>query len=90
MSCTLQVSRADGERLAQDLVSRYPIQIKAIDFEYGALDPPALFIDLDPLMNPDEQLTFLCTEIWPQIRKVDSEIAATVSHGWWTTDCPQT
>ena len=81
--------QAAGERLARELPSLYPAQITAISFENSPpLDPPALFIDLAASMGPQEQLDFLCDEIWPRIRGTDEDISATVSYGWWDTDCP--
>jgi len=82
--------QAAGDRLVRELAQSYPDQISSIAFENSPpLDPPALFIEMNSSMSPDEQLRFLCDKVLPRIKSVDAQIAATVSYGWWTDDCTQ-
>jgi hypothetical protein len=77
-----------GDRLAQELPQAYPGQIRAIAFENNPpIDPPTLFIDLAPSMDPDQQLRFLCDEVVPRVRATNTAIAVTVSYGWYDDDC---
>jgi hypothetical protein len=77
-----------GERLVRSLPQLFPDQILAIEFQYHPpLDPPMLFIDLSPSMDPDEQRRFLCDKVMPQVKEVNRAIGATVSYGWSNTDC---
>lgn len=79
-----------GNRLARELAAKFPDQVEAIEFQYSPpLDPPTLFIDLDPSMSPEDQQQFLCDVLAPEIAAVDREIAATVTYGWWSDDCPR-
>jgi hypothetical protein len=79
---------AAGRRLEAELIATYPDEVVAVSFENRPpLDPPTLFIDLDPGMDPDAQLRFLCDQLWPHVRSVDAAIGVTVSYGWWAEDC---
>jgi hypothetical protein len=70
------------------LLSKYPQEIVAVAFEnVPPVDPPTIFVDLDPSMDPAAQLRFLCDQLWPVVRQVDPGIGVTVSYGWWAEDC---
>jgi len=82
-----QGAQARGDRLTVDLKAAYPDQIAAVGFEFAPpLDPPMLFIDLDPSMSPEAQRQFLCDEIKPRVEAAGGGIDATVTHGWYMSE----
>lgn len=88
--CNSSDVQARGDRLATDLQEAFPDKISAISFENAPpLDPPTLFIDVDPPMEPDDEKAFLCEAIKGQIDAAGGGIDATTSYGWSIgTDCP--
>ena len=62
--------QAAGDILVREFRATYPEQIRAIGFEYSPpLDPPTLYVDLEPAMSLASQRAFLCGTLWPRIKK---------------------
>jgi len=80
--------QAAGDRLASELPTLYPGRVVAVSFENAPpLDPPTLFIDLDPAMDSEAQLRLLCDEINPRVKAAGADIDVTVTFGWHSDDC---
>ena len=80
-----------GDRLVAELQAAFPDQISAVSFEYNFLDPPLLFIEIDPPMEPEAERRFLCDQLTPRIRAAGGDIDATTSYGWYMSEeCPST
>jgi len=80
-----------GARLTAELPASFPDQISAVSFEYNFLDPPVLYIDIEPPMEPEAERRFLCDEVMPRIEEAGGDIDATTSYGWYMSEeCPST
>jgi hypothetical protein len=80
-----------GNLLVTELEAAFPDRIAAVTFEYNFLDPPQLFVDIGPAMEPEEERRFLCDELRPRIQAVGGDIDATTTYGWYLSEeCPST
>lgn len=90
-ACRSGPTNAEMERLKQDLASSFPAQIKSVAYENAPpLDPPTLFIDMQPNISTDDELAFLCDLVGPKVNAVNVDIEATTTYGYYLrTDCPK-
>ena len=66
---------AEMQQLVDELDTAYPDGIEAIDFENALpLDPPAVFIDVNPAMTLEEERAFVCGQVRPRVDAVDERI----------------
>jgi hypothetical protein len=87
LGCGADVQTA-GEKLERDLPRTFPGRVADVVFENSPpLDPPTLWVEVDPAMSPEEQRVFLCSELAPHVSEMHDEILVTVNYGWWSSDC---
>jgi hypothetical protein len=73
--------------LTAQLREAFPNQIAAISFENAPpLDPPTIFVDMAPGTSPEDELTFLCSLVRPQVNAIDSRIDVTTTYGYHSQD----